>query len=127
MKANFIFYVSDQQASTEFYSAVLAMQPTLNVPGMTEFTLRGGSVLGLMPEKGIKRLIGEALPNPEQATGIPRAELYLTVENPEAYHRRSVAHGAKELSPTTERDWGDLAGYSLDRDGHVLAFASPLP
>jgi catechol 2,3-dioxygenase-like lactoylglutathione lyase family enzyme len=53
MKAHFILYVSDQERSTAFYSAVLGMHPTLNVRGMTEFTLDGSSILGLMPESGI--------------------------------------------------------------------------
>ena len=39
MKAHFILYVSDQERSTAFYSAVLGILPTLNVRGMTDFTL----------------------------------------------------------------------------------------
>lgn len=53
---------------------MLACAPSLNVPGMTGFTLSANCVLGLMPEAGIKRLLGERLPDPAQATGIPRAE-----------------------------------------------------
>lgn len=34
-----------------------------------------------------------------------------------------IAAGATELSPLSMRDWGDLAAYSLDPDGHVVAFA----
>lgn len=51
MKCNFILYVRDQEASTGFYIAVLAMEPILNVPGMTEFELSSDCVLGLMPER----------------------------------------------------------------------------
>jgi len=47
------------------------------------------------------------------------------VENPDAYHLRALAVGARELSPMAPRDWGDLVAYSLDPDGHVLAFATP--
>jgi aminoglycoside 6'-N-acetyltransferase len=36
-----------------------------------------------------------------------------------------VAAGATELSPVLAREWGDDAGYCLDPDGHVLAFAAP--
>jgi catechol 2,3-dioxygenase-like lactoylglutathione lyase family enzyme len=102
------------------------MAPRLDVPGMTEFELFDGCVLGLMPEKGIKSLL-PAMPDPETAGGIPRAEVYLTVPDPAAYHARALAAGAKELSPLAARDWGHEAAYSLDPDGHVLAFASPLP
>jgi len=121
--AHFILYVADQGRSTAFYRAVLAREPRLDVPGMTEFELGPGAVLGLMPEAGIRRLLGAALPDPAQASGIPRAELYLVVADAAAAHRRALAAGARELSPIQARDWGHRVGYSLDPDGHVLAFA----
>ena len=62
LKTNIILYVKDQEWSTDFYSHVLAMQPTLHVPGMTEFTLNEVCILGLMPESGIKKLLGAVLP-----------------------------------------------------------------
>lgn len=123
MKANFILYVKDQERSTAFYTKVLGLEPTLNVPGMTEFRIGDLCFLGLMPEKGIKRLLGDALPDPSGANGIPRAEIYLTVEDPFEFHRRSIQNGGRELSPVEERNWGDTAGYTIDPDGHVLVFA----
>ena len=126
IKAQFILYVSDQARSTKFYRQVLDLAPTLNVPGMTEFTLADHCVLGLMPEAGIKRLLGDRLPDPTAGNGLPRAELYLMVPEPEAYHRRAIAAGAIELSELKDRDWGHRAAYSLDPDGHVLAFAEAL-
>ncbi|GMV88916.1 MAG: hypothetical protein AMXMBFR81_18470 [Chthonomonas sp.] len=127
MKTNFILYVSDQAASARFYAAVLGLSPTLDVPGMTEFRLGEGATLGLMPVAGIQRLLGPSLPDPGLAAGVPRAELYLTVPDPAAYHQRALEHGAKELSRLEPRAWGDLAAYSLDPDGHVLAFACVPP
>lgn len=123
MKAHFIFYVADQAASAAFYAAVLGKGPDLDVPGMTEFHLDEGAVLGLMPEAGIKRLLGDGFADPATANGIPRAELYLLTDDPEAFHRRALAEGARELSPLTLRDGGDEAAYCLDPDGHVLSFA----
>jgi catechol 2,3-dioxygenase-like lactoylglutathione lyase family enzyme len=119
----FVLYVAHQGLSTAFYAAVLDREPALNVPGMTEFDLPGGAALGLMPEAGIKRLLGAAIPDPSPANGIPRAELYLRVEDPNAFHARALSAGARELSPLLPRDWGEDVAYSLDPDGHVLAFA----
>jgi len=99
------------------------MQPQLDVPGMTEFRLGEHTILGIMPSKGIKRLVGENLPDPNLADGIPRAELYLISEQPALFHQRALANGARELSSLALRDWGHEAAYSLDLDGHVLAFA----
>jgi catechol 2,3-dioxygenase-like lactoylglutathione lyase family enzyme len=124
--SHFILYVSDQARSAAFYAAALGFAPRLDVPGMTEFDLPGGGVLGLMPEAGIRRLLGEALPDPARAAGVPRAELYLVVDDPEGAHARALAAGARELSPLRPRGWGHAAAYALDPDGHVLAFARPL-
>jgi|ERR1035437_4045390 predicted enzyme related to lactoylglutathione lyase len=122
--SHFILYVADQQRSTAFYSVVLALEPRLYVPGMTEYALPGGGVLGLMPEAGIRSLLGPALPDPAAARGTPRAELYLLVPEPGKYHARALAAGGQELSPMLQRAWGHVAAYSLDSDAHVLAFAS---
>ena len=123
MKANFILYVSDQKASAHFYEKVLMVRPSLDVPGMTEFKLNEKAVLGLMPVAGIRRLLGPKLRNPDDARGVPRAELYLSVDDPQSFHQRALEHGATELSPLAMRAWGDEAAYCTDLDGHVLVFA----
>lgn len=122
-QANFILYVADQKRATRFYEEVLACKPDLEVPGMTEFRLCGGAVLGLMPEAGIRRLLPD-MPDPARAQGIPRAEIYLSLEDPAVFHARALQAGARELSPLLPRNWGDTAAYSLDLDGHVLVFAA---
>ena len=124
MKAHLIFYVVDQARSTSFYARVFGAAPTLDVPGMTEFALSKACVLGLMPQAGIRRLLGDKLPDRPFQPGTPRAELYLIVEDPEAFHRRALEAGAVELSGLELRDWGHRVAYALDPDGHVLAFAT---
>lgn len=119
-----ILYVANQKASSAFYQRVLEVPPRLDVPGMTEFQLSAEHVLGLMPEAGIRRILGDILPDPAAANGIPRVELYFRVSDPEAGLSRGLEAGAKLLSPLMDRDWGDKAGYLLDPDGHVLAFAT---
>jgi catechol 2,3-dioxygenase-like lactoylglutathione lyase family enzyme len=123
MKSHFILYVADQEASGRFWSHVLDRPPSLEVPGMTEFELAEGAVLGLMPASGIKRLLGDRLPEPIVDRDAAKAEIYLLVENAADYHARAIASGARELSAFQLRDWGDVVAYSLDPDGHVLAFA----
>jgi catechol 2,3-dioxygenase-like lactoylglutathione lyase family enzyme len=123
LESHFIIYVADRERSARFYEAVLGFAPRLHVPGMTEFDLPGGGVLGLMPEAGIRALLGTALPDPSKASGVPRAEMYLVVDDPDSHHRRAIGAGAIELSPMQPRSWGHEAAYSLDPDGHVLAFA----
>lgn len=124
-KVHFILYVADQQRAMEFYSNTLGTTPTLHVKGMSEFTL-AGAVLGLMPETSASRLLGIDLKRFDAGRNTPRAEVYLVVDEPEQFHQRAMAAGATELSPLTTRDWGHEAAYSLDPDGHVLAFAREL-
>ena len=126
MNALFILFVQNQERSASFYASALGSTPVLDVPGMTEFSLPGGAGLGLMPEAGIRRLLGPGLPDPASARGIPRSELYVIVDDPAASHARALAAGATELSPVAERPWGDVAAYCLDPDGHVVAFARRL-
>lgn len=123
-RANFILFVNDQAASAAFYRKVLDLDPTVDVPGMTEFRLGQDAILGLMPEQGIARLLDGAV-DPTAAGSIPRAEVYLLVDDPAAYHQRAISAGGRELSPLLPRDWGEDAAYSQDPDGHILAFARP--
>jgi catechol 2,3-dioxygenase-like lactoylglutathione lyase family enzyme len=125
MATHFILYVSHQAKSRRFYEAVLGIPPRLDVPGMTEFELDPGVILGLMPEAGIRRLLGDAIGDPAGVREAPRCELYRLVDDPEAFHARALAAGARELSPLQTRSWGHFAAYSADPDGHVLAFARP--
>ena len=123
MKPHFILYVEDQKASTAFYGRVLDVEPQLNVPGMTEFALGTEAVLGLMPAAGAARLLGDDVVS-ASTSDQARAEVYLLVEDPAAFHERAINAGARELSPFQQRDWGHIAAYCLDPDGHVLAFAA---
>ncbi|SRR5581483_3435463 len=117
-----ILYVENQERSRDFYRAVLGIDPSLDVPGMTEFQI-GDAKLGLMPNAGIKKLLGEVIPDPVQGAGIPRCELYLTVNDPMPYLERAISAGATLLSPFQSRDWGDEAVYLSDPDSHVIAIA----
>lgn len=122
-KIIFIIYVRDQQRSSEFYRNVFSSEPVLDVPGMTEFELNKYTAIGIMPEKGIAKILGTCVPHPETGSGIPRCEIYLTVENPKMYIERLVSAGGKLISGIELRSWGDETAYGSDPDGHILAFA----
>ncbi len=128
--AHFILYVRDQPASAQFYERALGLRARLDVPGMTEFELGSETglaamVLGLMPLEGARRLLGAGAVAATTTEAAPpaRCELYLVVADARAAHDRALRAGARELSPVLQRDWGHLAGYCADPDGHVLAFA----
>lgn len=123
MEAEFILFVQDQQRSRDFYAAILDQNPSLDVPGMTEFDLGPGCKLGLMPANGIAKIITPATPHPFDGQGIPRCELYLLVENASTYCQRATESGAVVVSELAPRNWGHSVAYFADWDGHILAIA----
>lgn len=117
----FILYVANQEQSKNFYKVLLNKEPSLDVPGMTEFLLEENCKLGLMPCDGIAKILGNSIEHPSKGKGIPRCELYISFENPGEVYIRAVKAGAKEISPIEKRNWGDIVGYIADADGHIIA------
>jgi len=117
-----ILYVKDQSSSTTFYAGLFLRDPSLHVPGMTEFELTDTVKLGLMPENGIAKIITPSLPHPKLGNGIPRCELYIKVLNANLFIERGIKLGGKLISKLQKRDWGDDVGYLADKDGHIIAF-----
>lgn len=93
------------------------------MPGITEFIIAKNCKLGLMPSKGIAKILSDKTPHPDEGNGIPRCELYFYVDDIELEFSNALMSGAKLISPISERDWGDLACYFSDIDGHIIAFA----
>lgn len=126
MHAQFILYVADQSRSSWFYAALLGATPTLDVPGMTEFTLSDTCKLGLMPEASIARIVSGPLPHPASAAGVPRCELYLMMDDLDLACERAERAGARLVSPLSDRDRGHRVVYYADHDSHVIALAKEL-
>ena len=118
-----ILYVRSQQISRDFYSTVLGKEPSLDVLGMTEFTITENLKLGLMPENSIAAILTPKAPHPSTGRGIPRSEIYVYTDNIEDKYKKAIEAGAKEISRIKLRSWGDRAGYLADPDGHIIAFA----
>jgi uncharacterized glyoxalase superfamily protein PhnB len=121
-----ILYVSDQEKSKVFYAEILKQEPSLHVPGMTEFTISSQLKLGLMPENGIANILSETMPHPKLANGIPKCELYLVSHQAEELFLLALSLGAKKVSDIKDRDWGDKVGYVADFDGNIIAFAKKI-
>ncbi len=125
IQVHFILYVANQKRSSHFYTKLLAQEPILDVPGMTEYKLNNFTKLGLMPESGIATIL-QGMPNPSLANGIPKCELYLFVEDVEKSFKKAILLGAKEINLPKQRDWGDFVAYVSDFDGNIIAFAKKI-
>ncbi len=121
-----ILYVKDQEVSSKFYQNIFRRSPDLHVAGMTEFIIAANCKIGIMPNKGIVKILGDKTPHPDNGNGIPRCELYFYVDNIQHEFENAVKIGAKLISPIIDRDWGDKVCYFSDPDGHIIAFAEKL-
>jgi len=126
LASEFILYVDNQERASRFYEAVFRTQPTLEVSGMTEFTLSENLKIGLMPNNGIAKILTPKTIHPEKGNGIPRCELYFYVEDLQFEFDNAVKAGAKIISEIENRNWGDRVGYLADSDGHIIAFAEKM-
>ncbi len=126
LASEFILYVANQEVSSRFYEAVFRTKPTLEVPGMTEFTLSETLKIGLMPNDGIAKIITPTTVHPEKGNGIPRCELYFYVENIELEYKNALQSGARIISGIEDRNWSDRVCYFADLDGHIIAFAEKI-
>lgn len=121
-----ILYVADQELSSKFYQNIFRCKPSLDVKGMTEFTFLDDCKLGLMPNAGIAKILTNKTPHPDEGSGIPRCELYLSVEDVQVEFDNALKSGAVLISPILDRDWGDTVCYFADPDGHIIAFAEKM-
>ncbi|ESU18511.1 lactoylglutathione lyase-like lyase [Flavobacterium cauense R2A-7] len=126
LASEFILYVANQEVSSRFYEVLFKTKPTLEVPGMTEFTISESLKIGLMPNNGIAKIITPTTVHPEKGNGIPRCELYFYVENIELEYQNALQAGAKIISGIEDRNWGDRVCYFADSDGHIIAFAEKI-
>ena len=122
-QVEFILFVQNQTASRDFYKSLLRRDPSLDVEGMTEFELMHNCKLGLMPNRGAGRILSNKALDPASGIGIPRCELYLTVDDVALEYANATDCGARLISPISSRDWGDTVCYFADPDGHIIAFA----
>ncbi len=123
IKSHYILYVKNQKISAEFYSKLLNQKPIIDEPGMTEFKLNETSILGLMPESGIRKLLENKVETNHSSENKIKAELYLIVDDLETYLKRVLSLNAKFLSEAKIRDWGDRAAYLMDPNNYIIALA----
>lgn len=125
-KLEFILYVANQSVSSLFYQNLFRKSPDLDVPGMTSFQISTNCSIGLMPNDGIAKILGNQINHPSEGIGIPRCELYLHVEDLAFEYRHALDSKACIVSELQDRDWGDRAFYISDPDGHIIAFAQKI-
>ena len=122
-KTYVIIYVENIEKTKIFYEMLFDIKPIVDEPGMCEYELPNGTTLGIMPNTSLEILFGaDYIINKKKKT-TPKFELYFQVNDPESFHNKAKQLGALELREFNQMDWGDKAAYSINHDGHILAFA----
>ena len=125
-KTYFIIYVENFEKTKIFYEVLLDIKPIVDEPGMCEYELPNGATLGIMPNSSLEKLFGSDYIVNEKKKSTPKFELYFQVDDPEAFHKKAKQLGALELRKFKKMDWGDKVAYSINHDGHILAFAAKI-
>lgn len=120
-----ILAVADLERSLAFYTEAFGWPLRVDAPVYKELELPDGRGLGLYQREAYAKNTG-LLPDVVPAGAITGTEIYLHVGDLEAAVQRLRKLGARELSPPSERPWGDRAAYFADPDGNVLVVAKPL-
>lgn len=123
MKTYFIIYVDDLDKTKLFYELLFNIKPVIDEPGMAEFKLPDESTLGIMPNTSLEKLFGSDFKIEKNRKSLPQTELYFLVDDALPFHNKAVQLGATEIRAFSKMDWGHKAAYSINHDGHILAFA----
>jgi predicted enzyme related to lactoylglutathione lyase len=125
-KTLFIIYVEDIEKTKLFYELLFNIKPIVDEPGMCEFELPDGSTLGIMPNTSLEKLFGKSFEKQKRRKALPQTEFYFVVDDAQAFHNRALQLGTSEIREFSEMDWGEKVAYSINHDGHILAFAESM-
>ncbi len=121
-----IIYVENQEKTKMFFQLLLNKHPMLDVPGITEFELLDGSILGIMPDTRLGKLFSDRFEKKDKKKSLPHIEFYFISNNADTLHKRALELGATEIREFSNMDWGHRVAYSINHDGHIFAFAEEI-
>lgn len=119
-----ILAVRDLSRSVAFYLEAFGWEQIVTVPVYVEFLVGNGIRLGLYERTGFGRNIGREPAQIPSGTVGP-TELYFYADDLISAIDQLKDAGAIELSPLSQRNWGDEAAYFADPDGNVIVLARP--
>ncbi len=121
--AHTILVVENLHKSKMFYQLLFDVEPVVDETNIVELKLNENFILGLITKELPAKLFDAELMVKFKLDKASSAELYFECDNAEKIHAKALQLGCLELSPFQQRVWGHSVGYSVNHDGHVLAFA----
>lgn len=122
-RIHFILDTDDLGKSRMFYSLLFDTEPIVDENNIVEFEIVPGVILGLQTAGLKDKLFDADIYSKYRNSKSGSSELYIECINAEEMHKKALSLGCLELSPFSKRNWGAEAGYSINHDGHILAFA----
>jgi lactoylglutathione lyase len=121
-----ILYVSDVEASLDFYERALGQRRRfLHESGQYAELDTGNTALAFAAHE----LAAASLPGvyrPEERPGIrPAFEVCFVTDNVQAAFDRAIEEGAEAVSGLQTKPWGQDVAYVRDPDGNLVEIASP--
>jgi len=115
--------VADLNKATEFYAAVLDMQPNTSYEGTTFIELPGAWI-SLFPLENLAKDISPKIPSSRGAfSGFTMAHNARTKEEVIAIMERARSAGARIVKEPQDTFWGGFSGYFADLDGYYWEVA----
>ena len=111
--------VSDGRRAVEYYRL------GLGAADIYRLEEGGRVVVARLDVEGATFWVQEDVESGKSRPGKP-ARMFVTVDDPDAWHRRAIAAGARELVPVTE-EHGWRTGRVSDPFGHDWEFSRPAP
>lgn len=120
-----ILYVNNVMKALDFYEKVFGLKPKMIYEEKTYAELDTGSTVLAFADNSLADFnIPTGYIKHDQNNLPLLTEIVLKVDDVEHYFELSLRAGAKQISPPTEKPWGETIGYIQDPNGVLVAICS---
>jgi lactoylglutathione lyase len=121
-----IVYVPDVAQAVGFYQTAFALPLRFITPEGDYAEMETGATTLSFASEPLAASHGfDFVPN-RPKTPPAGIEICLITDDVPAAHARALAEGAVELSPATEKPWGQVVSYLRDLNGVLVELATPM-
>ncbi len=122
-----IVYVSDVLASLTFFEAAFGFPQKFLYEGGTYGELDTGEITLAFASHELGQMnLPDGYIKADRSDQLLGFEIALVTETVDAAHQKAIATGATEISPPTQKPWGQTVSYVRSPDGILIELCSPI-